>query len=108
MRARGLRRGETEAERRLRSALRGRRLTGFKFVRQTPIGSFFADFACRTRRLLIEVDGATQSTEEERRYDLPREMELQRLGYRVLRVGNNDVYENIQGVLETILAELAR
>jgi very-short-patch-repair endonuclease len=90
------------------SALRGRRLANFKFVRQAPIGPFFADFVCRGQKLVIEVDGATHATDDERSYDSRRELLLQSLGYRILRVGNMDVYENVDGVVETILAALAQ
>jgi very-short-patch-repair endonuclease len=55
--ARCLRRAETEAERQLRRRLRARSLNGFKFMRQEPIGPYFADFVCREERLVVEVDG---------------------------------------------------
>ena len=57
-RARNLRKNDTEAERRLWEAIRNRRLAGFKFVRQLPIGPYVADFACRESKLILEVDGA--------------------------------------------------
>jgi very-short-patch-repair endonuclease len=56
--ARTLRQVENEAEEALWFELRGRRLNGFKFVRQLPIGPYFADFACREKRLVVEVDGS--------------------------------------------------
>jgi very-short-patch-repair endonuclease len=105
-RARGLRRAETDAERWLWSALRSRRLAGFKFVRQEPVGPFFVDFVCRGKRLVVEIDGATHSTEIEKAYDEKREAFLQANGYRVIRVGNMDIYENLAGVVETIHAAL--
>ena len=58
-RARRLRKSDTAAEQRLWEALRGRRLAGLKFVRQLPIGPYYADFVCRAKRLIIEVDGDT-------------------------------------------------
>jgi very-short-patch-repair endonuclease len=107
-RARNLRRDGSLAEQLLWGGLRGRRLSGFKFVRQAPIGPYFADFLClcRSEKLIIEVDGATHSTEEERARDLRREADLGDLGYRILRVQNIDVFENLEGVLETIMAAL--
>ena len=105
-RARGLRREQTEAERRLWRKLRDRRLGGFKFVRQEPIGPFVADFVCRERALILEVDGATHSTDKEVASDARRTAFLEREGYRVLRATNAGVYENLDGVLETILAAL--
>ncbi|MCI4680581.1 endonuclease domain-containing protein [Rhodoblastus acidophilus] len=105
-RSRALRGEQTDAERKLWSALRGRQLGGFKFVRQEPIGPFFADFVCRDQKLVIEVDGATHSTDEERDYDRRREAFLREAGYRVVRVTNDDVFRNLDGVCETILAAL--
>ncbi|HEY3911414.1 MAG TPA: endonuclease domain-containing protein [Stellaceae bacterium] len=55
--ARQLRVFSTDAERRLWSVLRDRRLAGYKFRRQHPVGGYIADFACIERRLLIELDG---------------------------------------------------
>ena len=64
-RARSLRRDATSAERILWQHLKGRNLSGFKFVRQEPIGPYIADFACRNAKLVIEIDGATHSSDEE-------------------------------------------
>jgi very-short-patch-repair endonuclease len=107
-RARGLRHGQTEGERQLWRRLRNRTLGGFKFVRQEPIGPYFGDFVCREEKLVIEVDGATHSTEDERHRDGAREQFLQDRGYRVARFGNDEIYRNIEGVLDTILATLER
>jgi very-short-patch-repair endonuclease len=57
-RARSLRQSDNDAEARLWSELRNRRLNGFKFVRQFPIGNYYADFACREANLVIELDGS--------------------------------------------------
>ena len=89
-------------------ALRGRRLAGFKIVRQEPIGPFFVDFACRERKLVIEVDGATHSTDAEQALDEQRSAYLRRVGYRILRFQNNDVYENPEGVVEAIAEALEK
>ncbi|MEJ0060178.1 MAG: DUF559 domain-containing protein [Terricaulis sp.] len=62
----------TEAEIVLWTFLRGRRLDGFKFRRQHPIGSYIADFACVSEKLIVEVDGATHWTEEQVAYDQRR------------------------------------
>jgi very-short-patch-repair endonuclease len=107
-RARSLRRDQTEAERQLWRRLRNRALGGFKFVRQEPIGPYFADFVCREEELVIETDGATHSTDDERRRDATREQLLHDRGYRVARFCNEEVYRNIEGVLDTILAALER
>jgi very-short-patch-repair endonuclease len=107
-RARGLRGDQTEAERQLWWRLRNRTLGGFKFVRQEPIGPYFADFVCREEKLVVEVDGATHSADDERRRDRTRKQFLHDRGYRVARFGNDEVYRNIEGVLDTILAALER
>jgi very-short-patch-repair endonuclease len=107
-RARGLRQNHTGAERLLWRRLRNRLLGGFKFVRQEPAGPYFADFVCREEKLVVEVDGATHSTDDERRRDAKREHFLRDLGYRMVRFQNGDVYRNIEGVLDTILAALER
>jgi very-short-patch-repair endonuclease len=61
VRARKLRRNETDAEHKLWTALRDRRLEGTKFVRQYPIGRYVADFVCPDRMLVVEVDGGQHS-----------------------------------------------
>ena len=104
--ARKLRRLSTSAESRLWAELRNRQLGNFKFVRQEPVSSFVGDFVCREARLIVEVDGATHSTEEEIRKDAIRTATLQHLGYRIIRVQNDDVYNAMEGVLNTILAAL--
>ena len=105
-RARALRRDDTEAERRLWEELRSRRLNGFKFVRQLPIGPYFADFACRERRVVVEVDGATHGTESEVRHDEKRTRFLEERGWLVLRVWNIDVFTARNAVCDAILLSL--
>jgi very-short-patch-repair endonuclease len=104
-RARSLRRALTPAEFVLCTRLRGRQLGGFKFVRQEPIDRYYVDFVCRERRLIIELDGGQHS---ERPEDRQRDSELSALGYSVIRIWNNDVMENLDGVLETLLFELEK
>jgi very-short-patch-repair endonuclease len=103
-RARGLRRAQTPAEARLWSKLRNRGLAGHKFVRQEPIGPYFADFLCRQRALIVEVDGATHSTAEELAQDARRSRFLEEKGYTVLRVLNTEVMNELDGVLERSLS----
>jgi very-short-patch-repair endonuclease len=105
-RARELRQDAGAAERRLWRVLRGRLLDGHKFVRQERIGPYYADFACREIKLVIEIDGATHSTDEEIAKDQTREAFLKREGYRVLRFTNQEVYEQVDRVCEAILAAL--
>src|SRR5579885_1282450 len=102
-RARTLRRQSTRAETVLWRHLRARQLAGCKFVRQEPIGPYFVDFICRERHLVIEVDGGQHA---ENAADAERDAVLRGLGYRIVRVWNNDVLGNIEGVLEMLRAEL--
>ena len=105
-RARVLRDESSSAEVQLWSELRARRLSGFKFVRQFAVGSYYVDFVCREAKLVIEVDGGTHSTDAEVRADADRTNIIQAEGYRVFRVHNTEIYENIEGVLESVLAVL--
>ncbi|MCL4766345.1 MAG: DUF559 domain-containing protein [Hyphomicrobiaceae bacterium] len=104
--ARHLRRSKTSAERRLWWKLRELKQLGFKFRQQVPIDSHIVDFACLSKRLVIEVDGATHSTSEERRRDAERDAYLGRQGFRVMRVWNREIFDNVDGVMDTILAFL--
>ncbi|HTW53105.1 MAG TPA: DUF559 domain-containing protein [Stellaceae bacterium] len=92
-RARVLRSSLTDAEARLWHRLRDRRLGGFKFVRQAPIGRYYVDFLCREARLVVEIDG---SQHVENLQDRERDQELAALGYRVLRVWNNDISNRLE------------
>jgi very-short-patch-repair endonuclease len=98
--ARGLRREATDAERRLWSRLRNRQLGGFKFKQQETIGYCIADFACVECKLVVEADGGQHSPEVDRESTAY----LTQLGWKVLRFWNNDILQNIDGVLTVILA----
>jgi very-short-patch-repair endonuclease len=78
-------------------------MAGFKFVRQEPIGPYYADFCCRERRLIVEVDGGQHADSAA---DRERDAELNGLGYRIVRIWNNDVLGNIEGVLQMLEADL--
>jgi len=99
--ARTLRKNMTDAENRMWYDLRNRRLNGYKFVRQYAIGNYIVDFICREKNLIIEVDGGQHMDAIE--YDEQRSNYLKSRGYQVFRVWNNDVFNNIQGVMEGIL-----
>jgi very-short-patch-repair endonuclease len=97
--ARQLRRNSTDVERILWRQLR-ERLLPWKFRRQHPIGRRITDFACPAAKLVIELDGGQHS--DQAHADDQRSAELTTHGYRVIRFWNNEVTENIDGVLETI------
>jgi very-short-patch-repair endonuclease len=105
-RARRMRSEMTRAEVILWTRLQRRQLLGFQFKRQKKIGPYYADFACSAAMLVVEVDGATHSSAEERAYDAARTAFLESQGWTVVRVWNDDVYRNEVGVVETILRYL--
>jgi ring-1,2-phenylacetyl-CoA epoxidase subunit PaaD len=105
-RARELRRNQTAAERRLWWKLRGLKEAGYKFRRQLPIDRYIVDFACLSKRFIVEVDGGTHSTDAELAHDRRREQYLRDQGFRILRVWNSEVRENIDGVMDTIIDAL--
>jgi very-short-patch-repair endonuclease len=100
--ARKLRASQTEAEERLWYYLRARRLEGEKFVRQFQIDRYVADFACRTARLALELDGGQHCAER----DAARTAVIETYSYKVLRFWNNDVLADTYAVLEAIRHEL--
>src|SRR3546814_15928713 len=91
---------QTPAERRLWSILRAGRLNGVKFTRQVLIGNFIVDFASRSERLAIDVDGDTHATQVD--YDLRRTAWLEAAGYHVLRFTTAAVMANLEGVATLI------
>ena len=103
-RARVLRQDMTDAESRMWYFLRNRRLAGYKFVREYVIGNYIADFVCRDKKLIIEIDGGQHMEAAE--YDQKRTNYLTANGYRVMRFWNNEVFNNAQDVLEAILHSL--
>jgi very-short-patch-repair endonuclease len=103
-RARQLRREMTPQERILWGHLRGRRFEGFKFRKQMWLAGYIADFACPEARLVVEADGSQHSDNAE--YDAQRERAFAALGWRTLRFWNNEINENLEGVLSAIAAAL--
>ena len=81
----------TEAERRLWSMVRGKRMEGLKFRRQQPVGPFIVDFICVEAVIIIELDGAHHHDDEQFWYDYRRTKYLNGCGYDVMRFNNVDV-----------------
>lgn len=96
--ARKLLRNRTPAEQKLWNRLRARQLSGEKFVFQVPIGRHFADFACRSARLVVEVDGGHHGGEAE----TARTRVIEAHGYRVIRCWNHEVLDDLDAVLDAI------
>jgi very-short-patch-repair endonuclease len=99
-RPRQLRENATEAERKLWLHLRNRQVLGAKFRRQHPIGNYIADFVSFDAMLIVELDGGQHA--ERTSYDQVRDAKLVEHGFEVLRVWNNDVFQNIEGVMSAI------
>ncbi len=106
-RARDLRRSHTKAESLLWSLLRNRQLLNAKFRRQHAIEPYIADFLCSEAMLIVESDGGQHGEEKNIVKDARRTAFLEKKGYRVLRFWNNEVMENIEGVLEIIAGALS-
>jgi very-short-patch-repair endonuclease len=99
--SRRLRRELTGPERRLWSALRSRRCAKLKVRRQHPIGPYVVDFVSLEHCLVVELDGDSHNGSAV--YDRERQSQLESAGYRVLRVGNDDVLNDLDAVLGAIL-----
>jgi very-short-patch-repair endonuclease len=102
--ARSLRGNMTDVERILWRAIRGQQLHGHRFRRQHPIGPYIADFACLDKKCVIELDGGQHQNQIA--YDEDRTLFLQKQGWQVIRFWNNDVLNNLEGVLSTVAAAL--
>ena len=106
LKARQLRNNLTEAEQKLRRHISHKQIDGFKFRRQVQMGRYIVDFYCSAAGLIIELDGGQHADRVE--YDNKRTAWLNTRGHRVIRFWNNEVYENIEDVLEQIYIELHR
>lgn len=104
--AKQLRQTMTESEVVLWNELKSGNL-GVRFKAQHPIKNFIADFYCHKERLVIEIDGSIHTIEENREYDEGRTFELNELGITVIRFTNEEIKNNLNGVLEKIKAELS-
>ena len=102
IKARSLRKEMTDVERILWQKIRNRKISGFKFRRQHPIGQFIVDFFCPEKDLIIELDGGIHMEEVVKERDENRSAELERLGLKVVRFRNEEVEEDIDGVLDRI------
>jgi very-short-patch-repair endonuclease len=104
--ARKLRREMTDTERILWSALRGRRLGGFRFRRQHPIGPYVVDVVCLEKRFIVEIDGAHHNEPAQMAHDRRRTRWLEDVGYIVFRATNTEVFDNLDGMAETIFLKI--
>ena len=100
-RARQLRKAGTIPERLLWGRLRNGQLLGLKFRRQEPVGPYFVDFVCLAPMLAIEIDGDSHIGRAS--YDRERAQRIEAAGFRILRVGNDDVIQDMDSVLTAII-----
>ena len=75
-------------------------MEGVKFRRQQPIERYIVDFVSFDKRIVIELDGGQHAEDGDR--DQQRDACLVMNGFSVLRFWNNEVFENLEGVLEII------
>ena len=104
--AREFRKNPTEPEAFLWECLRERRLHGFKFRRQHPIGRYIADFFCGDVGLVVELDGVQHTTADRVVYDRIRDEEMTLRGLSVLRIRNGELVHNPEGTVEMIVETL--
>jgi len=102
--SRKLRRDQTRPEEKFWANVRNRHLGGYKFKRQVPIGNFVADFACESAKIVVELDGSHHADQIEA--DQKRTQELERFGYRVIRIWNHEIIDNLDCALDHLLHEL--
>jgi len=102
------RKNPTKAEEFLWQKLRNKKLDNFKFRRQHVIGKYIADFVCLKQNLVIEIDGLIHQLPENKEKDNIRTKWLEENGYKVIRFTNDEVLENSEKVLSTILKNLKK
>lgn len=105
-RAKYLRNKSTQPEEILWYYLRNRRFINLKFRRQVPIKNYIIDFISFEKKLIIELDGSQHLKDETIKYDKKRDEFLLNQGFKILRFYNNDIFNNIESVLEKIYIEI--
>ena len=103
--AKHLRRNMTDAEILLWMDLKNG-ISGLKFRRQHPIGLYIADFYCHKAKLIIEIDGSIHNDPSIKKMDEQREKDLKYLGYKIIRFTNQQVLNNLEKVVESIIKEI--
>ena len=101
---RNLRKNQTDAEKKIWSKLRKKQIQDLKFYRQFGIGKYIVDFYCPEKKLTIEIDGS-QHTEN---IDKEKTDYLKQNGILILRFWNNEVFENLEGIMDKIIDAINR
>ena len=105
-RARAMRKTMTPPEARMWANLKRLRGEGFHFRRQAPFKGYYLDFVCFKRRLVIEVDGQVHQLDEQIRHDRIRDAVLAKEGFVTLRFDNAAIRDNIDDVMDFVVARL--
>jgi len=95
----------TPQEKKLWQVLRNHQFYGFEIRRQYPIDKYIVDFICRSKKIIIEIDGGQHNEKDAVEYDKTRTFDLEKLGYKVIRFWNNDINNNLEGVYRTLQKE---
>jgi len=101
-RARKMRREDTRAEKRAWIQLKDRRTLGLKFRRQVPIDRYIVDFYCHEIRVIVEIDGGVHDRPGQAEWDTERNQRLEQLGYAVLHISNEDIFNHPDCLFEMI------
>jgi very-short-patch-repair endonuclease len=100
--ARQLRNNSTKSEIRLWFYLKNKKMIGYDFHRQKPIGNFILDFYCVELMLAIELDGLSHEFEEVQKKDLVKTEFLHSCGITLLRFNDSEVMNDIDNVIRSI------
>ncbi len=100
--AKQLRKNQTPQEQKLWNILRNKQFHNLKFKRQYPIGNYIVDFICIEKMVIIELDGGQHNIPENIETDNIRTKYLNSRGFKVIRIWNNDIENNIEGVYKTL------
>ncbi len=107
LKSKELRQNSTDAEKILWGILRNNQIHNLHFKRQKPIGNYIVDFACLKEKIIIELDGGQHNEPQNITHDNERTIYLNSLGYKVIRIWNNELFENFEGVKEYLYNTLA-
>ena len=100
--ARYLRNNMTKQEQKIWSIIKNKSFYGYRFLRQYPIGNYIVDFVCRSKKVVIEIDGGQHNANKNIQYDNKRTKFLEEMGYKVVRFWNNDIDTNMLGVYKVL------
>ncbi len=106
--SRDLRNSSTYSEILLWNELKGKQILNVQFNRQRPIGKYIVDFLCPKAKLIIELDGISHYNEEAFELDQIRQVDLEKMGYKVLRFHDEEVMDDRENVVREITDQVAK